>query len=406
MNISFNLPSAAPPFNPVAKSELNNDQTEACSLHHETVVTKPFRGRSVLPTQKVSADRLEMRLLFNELVNDDSYLVDEHVRLANCTGLKTLSGNISVKGDLFIHNCPDLQSISANLFVDGCLEISNCPLLERITGSVTVNDQLSICYAPSLADLPGIFSIRGSLFLMCCSRLRKLSGAFSVESSAFIDRCKRLRNLSGDFTVGGMLDLSHCNHLTNLSGTFCVGGNINLDYCTRLRFLPDWITTLGPDIKGRTRTVDLQFTGLSDTSVDRLHAAKMSGMRFLTTREQERQSSKVFDNLQEALAFWGDLASSNKDTPQLNLESDQAEVLLDFLEQLTWTQEYRNRKYKPVLARRVMQVITLVLMDDHLREEALIYLDEATVRPDEVIFLGLRALEKMLQGDSVQSELP
>ena len=386
---------------PVAKPKLNNNRIG--TPHRETAATSSFQGRSVLPAQKVSNEQLMALIRSDGLSSDISYEVHGSARISDCPSLKFLSGNISVKGGLVISNCPELRTISADLFVGDDLLISHCPLLASIDGSVTVKGGMIMPHAPGLVDLSGIFFISGPLYLMCSSHLRDLSGSFSVQYDAVFKRCKRLRNLSGNFNVGDRLDLSCCNHLTDLSGTFAVGGDINLNHCTRLRFVPDWITSLGRDSTGNIRNVDLEFTGLPDKSIDQLHGAKIAGMCFHTTSEKTRQPLKEFNNLQEGLAFWRDLAISNKDIPQLNLKPEQAEDMLDFLEQLTWTQEYWDKKYRPILAQRVMQAITLVLMDDHLREEALTHISEGTSSSDEVVDLGLEPLEDMLQDNRLQS---
>ena len=408
MNTRFDTPPAENTRSrtaryPVAKPELNNGRTS--TPHHETVATSLFWGRSVLPSQEVSEGQLQALIRSDGLSNDISYEVHGPVRISNCPDLKFLSGNISVKGSLRICECPELRTISANLFVGGDLLIDQCPLLASIDGSVTVKGGMIMPHVSGLVDLPGTFFISGSLYLMCCSHLRDLSGSFSVRCSARFDRCQRLRDLSGNFYVGDKLDLSCCNHLTDLSGTFAVGGKIDLNHCTRLEFVPDWITSLGRDSEGNIRYVDLTFTGLSDASIDRLHSANIPGVQFETTDEETRRPQKVFNNLPQALAFWRDLACSNMDTPQLNLQPEQTEDMLDFLEQLTWTQEYDNQKYRPILAQRVIQVITLVLMDDHLREEALTHISRGTSSSDEVVYLGLQPLEGMLKGGRLQSFL-
>ena len=386
---------------PVAKPELNNGRTN--TPHHETVATPLFWGRSVLPSQTVSEKQLMALIRSDGLSNDISYKVHGSARISNCPGLKFLSGNISVEKCLFINECPELRTISANLFVGGDLYIRACPLLESIAGSVTVNCTMVMPHCQSLVDLPGIFSVGGSLHLMCCNRLRDLSGSFSVQDSALFCHCRRLRDLSGNINVGDTLDLSYCNRLTNLSGTFSVGRYIDLNHCTRLRVVPDSITALGSGKSRVPLTIDLEFTGLSDATIGQLHSARINGMHFETTNEKKKQLLKEFNNLQEGLAFWRDLACSNKDTPQLNLQRDQAEDVLDFLEQLTWTREYQDEKYRPVLAQRVIKVITLVLMDDHLQEEALTHIIKGIGSTDELICISLEPLEDMLKGCRLQS---
>ena len=385
---------------PVAKPELNNDRTS--TPHHETAATTLFQGRSVLPLQKVSKEQLMTLILSDGLSNDISYEVHGNAQISNCPGLKFLSGNISVTGSLLISECPELQTISANLFVGGSLVISTCPRLERIAGSVTVDLDVVAPWMPSLVDLPGTFSC-DILDFSSCGHLRDLSGNFSVQHNACFRHCKRLSDVSGKFIVGNLLDLSYCNHLTNLSGNFSVKSYIDLNHCTRLKVVPDLTTTVGSRKSRDSLTVNLEYTGLSDADIDQLHSAQIPGVSFDTTNEVRRRPLKIFENLPEALAFWWDLAGSNMDTPQLNLQPEQAEDMLDFLEQLTWTQEYWDKNYRFVLAQRVIQVITLVLMDDRLREGALIHITKGTICSDEVVGVGLAPLEHMLQDNRLQS---
>ena len=346
-----------------------------------------------------------MTLILNDgLSNDISYEVHNScVQISNCPNLKCLSGNISFMGTLLITECPELRSISANLFVAGSLFIHTCPLLESITGSVTVNQSLSANDMTSLVDLPGTFSIGGSLFLCYCPHLRDLSGHFSVRGNANFKFCKRLIDVSGKFIVGDALDLSYCHHLADMSGNFSVAKAVDLNHCTRLKVVPDWITTLGSRNSGNLLTVDLQFTGLSDADIGQLRAAKIPRVRFETTSEKTRQPHEIFDSLPEALGFWWNLACANMNTPQLDLQPEQAQDMSDFLEQLTWTPAYWNKNYRPILAQRVVQAISLVLMDDRLREAALIHISKCTVDSDnDAINSCLILLEDMLEDNKFQ----
>ena len=387
---------------PVPKPKLNNGQTSA--PQHEAAATPLLRDRSVLPSQKVSTEQLMTLILSDGLSNDISYEVRSScVKISDCPNLKCLSGNISFTGTVFITECPELRIIAANLSVGGSLYIHTCPLLEKIIGSVTVSQNLASAEMMSLVDLPGTFSIGDSLSLSCCPHLRDLSGHFSVQGGARFKCCKRLIDVSGHFIVGGTLDLSYCHHLANMSGNFSVARSVDLNHCTHLKVVPDWITTLGSRNSRDHLTVDLEFTGLSDADIGQLRAAKMPGVYFYTTSEETRRFHKIFDNLPQALGFWWDLAGANMDIPQLNLQPEQTEDMLDFLEQLTWSPENLNKNYRPVLAQRVVQAITLVLMDDRLREAALICISEGTLYSAEVISTCLVPLEDMLEDNKSQS---
>ena len=346
-----------------------------------------------------------MTLILNDgLSNDISYKVHSGcVQIANCPNLKCLSGNISFTGTLLITECPELRSISANLSVGGSLYIHTCPLLKSITGSVTVNQCCVVSRMEGLVDLPGTFSIGSWFSLSDCRHLRDLSGRFYVQNSAHMKSCQRLSDVSGNFIVGDLLDLSYCPHLANMSGHFSVAKSVDLNHCARLKVVPDWITTLGSRNSRDIFTVDLQFTGLSDADIGQLRAAKIPRVRFQATSEKTRQPHEVFDSLPQALGFWWNLAGTNMGTPQLDLEPDQAQDLSDFLEQLTWTPAYWNKNYRPVLAQRVVQAISLVLMDDRLREAALNHISKCTANSDDGAISGcLVPLEDMLEDTKFQ----
>ena len=406
MNTSFDSPPASNTRSktahyPVAKPELNSSQTS--TTHHETAATTRFQGRSVLPSQTVSKEQLMKLILSDGLSKDISYEVHDYVEISNCPGLTVLSGNISALRAMFICDCPELETISANLFVDGSLFIRACPRLKSINGSVTVKSDFIAPGMPALVDLPGTFSIGNRLHLSACSHLQDLSGNFSVQGSANVSHCQRLSDLSGKFIVGNTLDLSCCPHLTNLSGNFSVGRHIILNHCTRLKAVPNWMITLSSRKSRDLFTADLEYSGLSKAVTAQLHAAQTPGVRFDTTDEKTRLPHKIFNNLPEALAYWWNLAGSQKEAPQLNLQPEQAEDMLAFLEQLTWTDEYLDENYQPVLAQRVLQAITLLLMDDRLREEALFHISEGTTSFDEVVSDSLEPLEDMLQDNRLQS---
>ena len=64
------------------------------------------------------------------------------------------------------------------------------------------------------------------------------------------------------------------------------------------------------------------------------------------------------------------LTPSTTEIPALDLDWDYEKPLLVFLRQSTDTADYNNELTWPVLARRVMGLLAL-LMDDQLRQEAL-----------------------------------
>ena len=323
-----------------------------------------------MQSQQVSKEQLKALILSGGLADNVIYEVDGSVSISGYADLITLSGNISVAGELCIKNCPNLKELSTNIMVKkGCMHITECPRLVSITGSICVDDAL-YCRA-------GLVDVSGNLYigLRCdmgqCNNLKDISGALYVADKLILNRCKTLENLSGKITVHGDLDLDSCYSLTKLSGTFSVGGNIFLDDCIHLNCLPDWITSLGFSATGEKRMIRLEGSGLSKTSVDQARSVAAPGMKFHFDKELE--AVDPFLEIGLALAFWWEMASSATEIPDLNLDYEEECKLLNVLERLTLSADYRDESSRPALARRVKEAMT-VFADSQLREKALEYL--------------------------------
>ena len=327
-----------------------------------------------MQSQQVSKEQLKALILSGGLADNVIYEVDGSVLISGYADLITLSGNISVVGDLSIKNCPNLEELSANLMVkSGNILISECPGLKSITGSICVDDGLYYPEAQGLANVSGNLYVGLRCDMSHCNLLEDISGTLYVGGDLVLTRCKTLKNLSGNITVHENLILDSCFSLTNLSGTFFVGGSILLDDCPRLNCLPDWITSLGFTATGETRMIGLEGSGLSETSVDHARSVAAPGMKFRFSEEL-----KAVDHFQEiglALAFWWEMASSATEIPNLNLDYEEECKLLNVLKRLTSCADYRDESSRPALARRVKEAMT-VFADSPLREKALEYLSE------------------------------
>ncbi len=327
-----------------------------------------------MQSQQVSEEQLKALILSGGLADDVIYEVDGPVKISEYADLITLSGNISVAGELQILNCPNLEKLSANLMVKrGCMHISECPKLASMTGSICVDDALFCCEVDGLTNVSGSLYTGHRLDMRHCNSLQNISGTLYVGGNLVLERCKTLNNLSGNITVHGDLHLNSCYSLTHLSGTIFVGGSIHLDNCTSLNSLPDWITSLGCTATGDKRIIGLEGSGLRKTSVDQARSGAEPGMKFLFSEELE-----AIDNFQEiglTLAFWGGLASCATEIPDLKLSYEEECELLDVLEQLTCSADYKDVSSRPALARRVMAAMT-VFADSQLRERALECLSE------------------------------
>ena len=310
-----------------------------------------------------------MELILSGGLDDDViYRVDHFLLISDTGDLETLSGNISVAGSLSIRDCPNLKNLSANISVESDMLLSRCPCLELLSGSIFVHGGLFMSYNKSLVDVTGNVSVDALIDMRHCTGLTDISGTVHVAGQLDLYRCLSLKDLTGNITVGDSLRLELCHHLTNLSGTISVGGRISLEECSRLSFLPDWITSLGYTSTGGIRTIDLEFTGLSPALIDQIRATAAPGMRF-----SYAEASEMVNHFQEtgpAFAFWRELAFATTEIPDLDLDWEDERPLLIFLEKLTRTSDYKNELSRPVLAQRVMGLLSL-LMDDRLRKKAL-----------------------------------
>ena len=190
----------------------------------------------------------------------------------------------------------------------------------------------------------------------------------------------------------GYLSLDDCTGLTALPENLSVGGNLYLGGCTGLTALPNWITTMGLTSQGSIRYVYLENSGLSDALIDRMRTIRTPDMQFHFSRSAG-QPEQQFSNLEQGFVFWRRLASSDSEIPELDLRHDQADDLVCYLGRLTGTADYQNQISRPVLAQRVMAVMSLLAGNDRVRETALRHIHDALSSCDDRIILALDDLE-------------
>ncbi|USE37115.1 NEL domain-containing protein [Endozoicomonas sp. SCSIO W0465] len=239
------------------------------------------------------------------------------------------------------------------------------------------------------------YQVEGNLYLAsCCSRSRPLPKHLFVSGHLNLVGSHGLTALPEYLSVGGDLDLGACSRLTALPENLFVGGNLFLDNCTGLTTLPNWITTLRQTSQGTTRSIHLENAGLSDTLIDRLRTTTQPGIQFHFSRNAG-QPEKLFSNMEQGFAFWRDLASSDLEMPELDLRHDQATELVHYLSRLTSTADYQNRVTRPVLAQRVMALMSLLTVNERVREDALRHINQALSSCDDRIILALDDLETL-----------
>ena len=378
--------------------------------------TKSLGDRSAIQTNKITSIELRELILEKKFSNDVRYQVEGDLYLDGCTDLTALPENLSVRGDLYLDGCTGLTALPENLSVGGYLSLRGCTGLTALPENLSVGGNLFLSGCTGLTALPenfsvGIFylsldgctgltalpenlSVGGYLSLDGCTGLTALPENLSVGGYLSLDGCTGLTALPENLSVRGSLSLKGCTSLTALPGNLSVGGSLSLRYCTGLTALPNWITTMGLTSQGSIRYVYLENSGLSDALIDRMRTIRTPNMQFHFSRSAG-QPEQQFSDLEQGFAFWRRLASSNSEIPELDLRHDQADDLVCYLGRLTGTADYQNQTSRPVLAQRVMAVMSLLAGNDRVRETALRHIHDALSSCDDRIILALDDLETL-----------
>ena len=323
---------------------------------------KSLGARYVQRKIELSADKfIELLQTDDALPNDILFVIDDDLFLCETDRhLTDFTGNLYVRGTLTLYDCSVLSDLSGNIIVGSDFECSGCRELTDISGNITVENDIEVRYCRKLENLSGNISNKGCLRLIVCSRLRSLSGTISPGSNLFFWRCPQLTAL------------------------------------------PDWITSLGPTLSGRTREVLLSCLGLSDALIDRLRSAEAPGMSFYIPGDVA-QPTQPFDNFQMAFAFWRELAASDAETPALTLLPYQSCDLVIFLEKLTTTADYNNLASRPVLAQRIIHTLLSVLGNEQIQDQALALIHDAISSCGDRVILALDDLETLELQDSAKT---
>ena len=335
--------------------------------------TKSLGDRSAIQTNKITSIELIELIFEKKFSNDVRYQVEGNLYLGGYTGPMALPENLSVEGYLSLDGCTGLTALPENLAVGGSLYLRHC------TG---------------LTALPENLSVEGYLSLEGCTGLTALPENLSVGGYLSLDGCTGLTALPENLSVGSSLSLDGCTGLTALPENLSVGGSLYLNDCTGLTALPNWITTMGLTSQDTIRHVYLENSGLSDALIDRMRTIRTPDMQFHFSRSAG-QPEQQFSNLEQGFAFWRRLASSNSEIPELDLRHDQADDLVCYLGRLTGTADYQNQTSRPVLAQRVMAVMSLLAGNDRVRETALRHIHDALSSCDDRIILALDDLETL-----------
>ena len=387
-------PLAASASNPDNKHLDGTKPTLTAEATSYSSETKPLLDRSTIQVKKIPALELKTLILEQQFSNDVHYQVEGHLSLKGCTGLMALPENLYVGGDFYLPGCTGLTTLPENLSVGGDFYLPGCTGLTTLPENLSVRGSLALRDCTGLTSLPENLSVGGDLYFIRCTGLTALPENLSVGRDICLPGCTGLTTLPETLSVGGGLYLDRCTSLTALPENLSVGYHLSLRYCTGLTALSNGIARLGSTSRGYTRDVFLENTGLSDALIDRLRTAEAPGMRFYFSRNAGLPEQQ-FLNMEQALAFWRNLAPSSTETPALSLRSDQAADLIRFLGRLTGTADYQNQASRSVLAQRVIDVMALLAGDVRVRNDALVRIHHAISTCDDRVILALDDLETL-----------
>ena len=351
-------------------------------------------GLTALPKNLSVGDFLALNGCTGLTALPEKLSVGDYLFLDGCTGLTALPENLSVGGFLSLNGCIGLTALPENLSVGGHLYLDGCTGLTALPENLSVGGRLYLDGCTGLTALPENLSVGGRLSLKGCTGLTALPENLSVEGFLSLDGCTGLTALPENLSVKGFLSLDGCTGLTALPENLFVGGDLYLNDCTGLTALPNWVATMGLTSQDSIRHVCLRNSGLSDALIDRMRTIRTPNMQFHFSRSAG-QPEQQFSNLEQGFAFWRRLASSNSEIPELDLRHDQADDLVCYLGRLTGTADYQNQTSRPVLAQRVMAVMSLLTGNDRVRETALRHIHDALSSCDDRIILALDDLETL-----------
>ena len=392
-------PTQAPPLaastsNPDSKHLNGTKPTLPAGATSYSTEIKPLLDHSTIQVKKIPALEMKTLILEQQFSNDVHYKVEGDLSLTDCTGLMALPESFCVGGSLFLDGCTDLTALPENLSVRGNLSLEGCTGLTALPENLSVGGSPSLDGCTGLTALPENLSVRSNLSLEGCTGLAALPENLSVRGFLYLRDCTGLTALPENLSVGSGLSLDGCTGLTALPENLSVGGGLSLRDCTGLTALTNGIAMLGLTSRGFPRHVYLENSGLSDALIDRLRTVEAPGMLFHFSRNAGQPEQK-FLHMEQALAFWQNLAPSSAETPVLPLRPDQTADLIHFLGRLTGTADYQNQASRPVLAQRVIDVMALLAGSVRVRVDALVRIHNAISTCDDRVILALDDLETL-----------
>jgi hypothetical protein len=137
--------------------------------------------------------------------------------------------------------------------------------------------------------------------------------------------------------------------------------------------------------------------GLSQDLLTRLRETDAPGIRFHFSNAAS-VPTEIFPNLDTALTFWvkatNDATLTNPPIT-IDLEMDLRNVLT-FLSRLTETAEYKNPQARPMLAKRVIEVFSLMAEDEDIKGRAFTIIHHGLASCNDRIISALEEIELMV----------
>ncbi len=349
---------------------------------------------------------------------------DEFLEYFNEKGEWTGPDKVYLRGDLTISRDQPVKSMPKLLHVTEHLKFENKEIQSTsLPQDLKVGGRLHLNDCTSLTSLPQRLKVGGDLYLTRCSSLNSLAQGLKVGGNLYLTFCSGLTSLSQGLEVGGDLDLMGCTDLTSLSQglkvkgdlyledctglislpqSLQVGGNLSLEGCTRLTSLPNSITELGYTSSSQLRIINLTGTGLSQEIIQHLRDSQHDGIQFYYSQQAETPTINAFPTMEEAIQFWAEKANSNK-RPVIQVGQTELNNILQYLQRLTSTQEYKNNNTRHYLAQRVMDILVLMETDQIIRENAINLMFNAVSTCDDRIIEAFDRIELMVKIHEIEN---
>jgi len=297
------------------------------------------------------------------------------------TQIEKLPDDLRVEGELGLTGCANLKALPEGLSVGKSILANQCRALVSLPSSMQVQGDLFLGDAVSLEKLPDQLEVAGVLECSGCSLLWSAGTSVHVGGNAFFSMCVSLGSLPEDLDVGGDLDLFGCARLSVIPGEVFVGASFLLTECISVSTLPQQILDWPLMANGQKHAIDLTGSGIFDDELANLRARVGPGVVLHVSRPNASPVMN-FNKLDQAVKYWVEKAYPNDEGENiedlerdLNLEQyvpiSMLRGVLLFLSKLTGAKEFQSEDMRTSLAKRVVEVLELIVLEEDARDEIL-----------------------------------